>query len=142
MRISDWSSDVCSSDLLEYTPTNAPGRIAVVGAGPAGLACATIAAERGHHVTLFDAADEIGGQFNLAKTIPGKEEFHETLRYFRHRIDETGVELRLSTRATPELLSGFDQVVLATGGKPRRGDFHGHDHPKVVGDPDVLQQIG
>src|SRR3546814_7407448 len=96
--ISDVSSDVCSSDL-----------IAVVGAGPAGLACATIAAERGHHVTLFDAADEIGGQFNLAKTIPGKEEFHETLRYFRHRIDETGVELRLSTRATPELLSGFDQ---------------------------------
>src|SRR3546814_10525716 len=100
---------------------------------PAGLACATIAAERGHHVTLFDAADEIGGQFNLAKTIPGKEEFHETLRYFRHRIDETGVELRLSTRATPELLSGFDQVVLATGVTPRRIDFPGHDHPKVVG---------
>ncbi|HEY9541559.1 MAG TPA: NADPH-dependent 2,4-dienoyl-CoA reductase [Luteimonas sp.] len=130
----------CHETELEYTPTNAPGRIAVVGAGPAGLACATIAAERGHHVTLFDAADEIGGQFNLAKTIPGKEEFHETLRYFRHRIDETGVELRLSTRATPELLSGFDQVVLATGVTPRRIDFPGHDHPKVVGYLDVLQR--
>ena len=68
--------------------------IAVVGAGPAGLACATTAAERGHRVVLFDAANEIGGQFNLAKRIPGKEEFHESLRHFRHRIDETGVELR------------------------------------------------
>src|SRR3546814_14607498 len=101
--------------------------MAVVVAGPAGLACATIAAERGHHVTLFDAADEIGGQFNLAKTIPGKEEFHETLRYFRHRIDETGVERRLTTRATPELLSGFDQGGPAPGVPPRRRYFHGHD---------------
>src|SRR3546814_5692430 len=122
----------CHETELEYTPTNAPGRIAVVGAGPAGLACATIAAERGHHVTLFDAADEIGGQFNLAKTIPGKEEFHETLRYFRHRSDETGVELRLSTRATPELLSGFDHVALATGVTPLRVDIPGPDHPTVV----------
>ncbi|MFC3715129.1 FAD-dependent oxidoreductase [Luteimonas soli] len=130
----------CHETELEYMPANTPERIAVVGAGPAGLACATIAAERGHHVTLFDAAGEIGGQFNLAKTIPGKEEFHETLRYFRHRIDETGVKLRLSTPATPELLSGFDQVVLATGVTPRRVDFPGHDHPKVVGYLDVLQR--
>src|SRR3546814_10446083 len=75
----------CHETELEYTRTNAPGRIAVVGTGPAGLACATIAAARGHHVTLFDAADELGGQFNLAKTIPGKEVFQQTLRYFRHR---------------------------------------------------------
>src|SRR3546814_18089796 len=114
--------------------------MAGVGEGPAGLACATSAAERGHHVTLFDAADDIGGHFNLAKTIPGKEEFHETLRYFRHRIDETGVELRLSTRATPELLSGFDQVVLATGVPPRRVDSPGPDPPKVVGYLDVLHR--
>ncbi|WP_344760285.1 NADPH-dependent 2,4-dienoyl-CoA reductase [Luteimonas lutimaris] len=130
----------CAETELNYTPTSTPKRIAVVGAGPAGLACATIAAGRGHRVTLFDAADEIGGQFNLAKTIPGKEEFHETLRYFRHRIEETGVDLRLSTPVTPELLSGFDQVVLATGVTPRRVDFPGHDHPKVVGYLDVLQR--
>ncbi|WP_027080614.1 NADPH-dependent 2,4-dienoyl-CoA reductase [Luteimonas mephitis] len=130
----------CAETELNYTPTATPRRMAVVGAGPAGLACATIAAGRGHRVTLFDTADEIGGQFNLAKIIPGKEEFNETLRYFRHRIDETGVELRLSTKATPELLAGFDQVVLATGVTPRKVDFPGHDHPKVVGYLDVLQR--
>src|SRR5690606_24792459 len=120
----------CAETELNYLPTSTPRRIAVVGAGPAGLACATIAAGRGHRVTLFDAASEIGGQFNLAKRIPGKEEFHETLRYFRHRIDETGVELRLSTSATTELLAGFEEVVLATGVTPRRVDFPGHDHPR------------
>jgi len=130
----------CAETELNYTKTAAPKRIAVVGAGPAGLACATIAAERGHRVTLFDAADEIGGQFNLAKQIPGKEEFHETLRYFRHRIEETGVELQLSTLATPEHFSSFDQVVLATGVSPRKVDFPGHDHPKVIGYLDVLQR--
>ena len=130
----------CAETELNYTRTTAPKRIAVVGAGPAGLACATIAAGRGHRVTLFDAADDIGGQFNLAKQVPGKEEFHETLRYFRHRIDETGVVLQLSTRATPELLSAFDHVVLATGVNPRRVDFPGHDHPKVVSYLDVLQR--
>src|SRR5690606_23883895 len=130
----------CHETELVYTPADAPRRIAVVGAGPAGLACATIAAERGHRVVLFDAADEIGGQFNLAKTIPGKEEFHETLRYFGHRIEETGVELRLSTPATQELLADFDEVVLATGVTPRRVDFPGHDHPKVAGYLDVLRR--
>ncbi|MCR6687300.1 NADPH-dependent 2,4-dienoyl-CoA reductase [Pseudoxanthomonas sp.] len=123
---------------LNYPPAAVRKRIAVVGAGPAGLACATVAAQRGHAVVLFDAAPEIGGQFNLAKTIPGKEEFHETLRYFRHRIEETGVELRLGTRAGPEQLAGFDEVVLATGIVPRKVEFPGSDHPSVVGYLDVL----
>ena len=130
----------CAETELNYTQTSSPRRIAVVGAGPAGLACATLAAGRGHRVTLFDAADEIGGQFSLAKRIPGKEEFHETLRYFAHRIEETGVELQLSTRATPELLAGFDEVVLATGVTPRAVDFPGDEHPKAIGYLDVLQR--
>ena len=123
---------------LVYRPTASPRRIAVVGAGPAGLACATVAAERGHHVTLFDGNDEIGGQFNVAKRIPGKEEFHETLRYFRHKLDETGVQVRLGTRVGPAALSGFDEVVLATGILPRKVDFPGAGHPKVVDYLDVL----
>src|SRR5690606_17328547 len=105
----------CAETELVYAPTDAPQRVAVVGAGPAGLACATIAAERGHRVTLFEAAGQIGGQFNLAKRIPGKEEFHETLRYFERRIALTGVELRLNTRASHTELADFDHVVLATG---------------------------
>ena len=124
---------------LVYRPTGAPKRVAVVGAGPAGLACATVAAERGHAVTLFDAADEIGGQFNVAKRIPGKEEFHETLRYFRHRLADTGVDLRLGTRVDAPMLAGFDEVVVATGISPRRVDFPGADHPMVVSYLDVLQ---
>jgi len=129
----------CAETELNYLPTHAPRRIAVVGAGPAGLACATVAAQRGHRVVLFDRAGEIGGQFNLAKKIPGKEEFHETLRWFGHRIAETGVELRLSTVATAEALSEFDEIVLATGVVPRAVDFAGHDHPNVVGYVDVLR---
>ena len=128
----------CHETELTYAKTYAPRRIAVVGAGPAGLACATVAAERGHRVTLFDASDEIGGQFNLAKRIPGKEEFHETLRYFRHRLEETGVEQRLSTVATAQALSEYDEVVLATGIAPRAVTFPGANHPKVVGYLDVL----
>ncbi|MNN14391.1 2,4-dienoyl-CoA reductase [NADPH] [compost metagenome] len=112
--------------------------MAVVGAGPAGLACATVAAERGHHVTLFDAASEIGGQFNVAKRIPGKEEFHETLRYFRHRLVDTGVEVRLDTRADAAALAGYDEVVVATGILPRKVEFPGADHPMVVNYLDVL----
>ena len=129
----------CAETELNYTRTTAPKTIAVVGAGPAGLACATVAAERGHRVTLLDAASEIGGQFNLAKIIPGKEEFHETLRYFRQRIVETGVELRLSTWADADLLQGFDDIVVATGVTPRPVDFPGAEHRKVIGYLDVLQ---
>ncbi|HEY5850798.1 MAG TPA: NADPH-dependent 2,4-dienoyl-CoA reductase [Lysobacter sp.] len=128
----------CAETELNYTPTTSPRRIAVVGAGPAGMACATVAAERGHRVTLFEAGDAIGGQFNLAKRIPGKEEFHETLRYFGRRIEQTGVELRLNTRVDAEALAGFDDVVLATGIRPREVDFAGADHAKVVSYLDVL----
>lgn len=110
----------------------------MVGAGPAGLAFATIAAERGHAVTLFDAADEIGGQFNLAKRIPGKEEFYETLRYFGRMIDLHGIDLRLGKRVGAADLDGFDEVVLATGIEPRTPDVPGIDHPKVVRYIDVI----
>jgi len=128
----------CAETELNYRPTAVPKRIAVVGAGPAGLACATVAAGRGHRVTLFDAAGEIGGQFNLAKRIPGKEEFYETLRYFARQLELHGVEQRLGTRADAAALVGYDHVVLATGVVPRPVDFPGIDHPKVVGYLDVL----
>ncbi|RZA18616.1 MAG: FAD-dependent oxidoreductase, partial [Lysobacteraceae bacterium] len=117
----------CAETELNYAKANAPKSIAIVGAGPAGLACATVAAERGHRVTLFDAANDIGGQFNLAKQIPGKEEFYETLRYFRARLAETGVELRLGMRADADALAGFDEAVIATGVSPRAVDFPGFD---------------
>jgi len=132
----------CHETELTIEPTSTPQKIAVVGAGPAGLAFATTAAQRGHHVTLFEASDQIGGQFNMAKQIPGKEEFHETIRYFQHRLNETGVEVKLQTRATAETLKadGFEQVVLATGVKPRRPDIPGIEHRKVLGYIDVLQK--
>ena len=125
---------------LVIAPTTARKRIAVVGAGPAGLAAATTLAERGHEVDLFDAADEIGGQFNLAKRIPGKEEFHETLRYFANRIEDTGVRLHLSTRVSAEDLAalGVDEVVLATGVTPRDPHIPGQDGSNVVSYIDVL----
>ncbi|HET7126268.1 MAG TPA: FAD-dependent oxidoreductase, partial [Lysobacter sp.] len=129
----------CHETELVIAKTASPRRIAVVGAGPAGLACATTAAERGHRVTLFDAANEIGGQFNLAKRIPGKEEFHEPLRYFRNRIDDTGLESRLGQRVDAEQLRDFDAVVVAAGVTPRRVHFPGSDHPKVIGYLDVLE---
>ena len=130
----------CAETELDYAKAAMAKSIAVVGAGPAGLACATVAAERGHRVALFDAASEVGGQFNLAKQIPGKEEFHETLRYFRNRIGETGVELRMGTRVEAAALAGFDEIVVATGVTPRAVDFPGADHAKVVGYLDVLQR--
>src|SRR3569623_1511435 len=109
----------CHETELIVRPATQPKRIAVVGAGPAGLACATTLAERGHAVTLFAQASDIGGQFNCAKRIPGKEEFYEPLRYYRHRLAELGVELRLGCRADAAMLHDFDEVVLATGVIPR-----------------------
>ena len=124
---------------LVYVRSNVPRRIAVVGAGPAGLSCATVCAERGHRVTLFERAAEIGGQFNLAKRIPGKEEFHQTLRYYGRRLQLLGVELRLATTAgAAELASGFDEIVLATGVKPRTPPIPGIEHPTVVSYLQVL----
>jgi 2,4-dienoyl-CoA reductase (NADPH2) len=126
---------------LNYTPTEAPKKIAVVGAGPAGLAYATVASERGHSVTLFDAGAEIGGQFNLAKQIPGKEEFYETLRYYRRMMEVNNVDLQLNRKVTAaELkLGGFDHVVIATGITPRVPQLEGIDHPSVVSYVDVLR---
>lgn len=129
----------CRETELNYARTTAPKRLAVVGAGPAGLAFATIAAERGHDVTLIDAAAEVGGQFNVAKQIPGKEEFHETLRYFRRRVELTGVRLMLSTRVTASDLKDYDEVILATGIAPRLPAIPGVEHPKVLSYLDVLR---
>ncbi|QBB69833.1 NADPH-dependent 2,4-dienoyl-CoA reductase [Pseudolysobacter antarcticus] len=137
----------CHETELNYTATTTPQRFAVVGAGPAGLACATVLAERGHNVTLLDAADEIGGQFNMAKRIPGKEEFSETLRYFGRRIELTGVTLKLGTRVAASDLGRdrFDQVILATGVAPRHPPIPGIEHAKVLSYVDVLSskaQVG
>lgn len=131
----------CHETELVITPTEQPKNIAVIGAGPAGLAFATTAAQRGHKVTLFDAASEIGGQFNIAKRIPGKEEFYETLRYFKRQLELTGVNLQLNTAIDADLLnnSEFDEVVLATGISPRKPDIAGIDHPKALSYLDVMQ---
>ncbi len=125
---------------LLITPATAIKNIAVVGAGPAGLAFATTAAKRGHKVTLFDAGSEIGGQFNIAKRIPGKEEFYETLRYFNKQLELTGVNLLLNTRVDAEVLQhqGFDEIVLATGIHPRMPDIEGINHAKVLSYIDVM----
>lgn len=129
----------CHETELIIEPTSERKSIAVVGAGPAGLAAATTAAKRGHNVTLFEADDKIGGQFNIAKQVPGKEEFSETLRYFQRQIELTGVELRLNTKAEPENLTGFDEVILATGIIPRQLDIPGIDDPRVMTYLDVLK---
>jgi len=122
----------CRETELKLAPAVTRRRIAVVGAGPAGLAAATIAAERGHAVTLYDEASEIGGQFNLARRIPGKEEFAETLRYFRVRLARLGVNVVLSHRVVADDLHDFDAVIVATGVRPRRPAIVGIDHPKVA----------
>ncbi len=131
----------CHETELVITPTQAPRRVAVVGAGPAGMACAVTAAERGHDVTLFDAGDVIGGQLLVAKQVPGKEEFNETLRYFDVRLTELGVARVLGREVTAQDLldGGFDDVVLATGVTPRQPEISGLDHPSVVSYLQVLR---
>lgn len=131
----------CRETELNFTPATAKKRIAVVGAGPAGLSFATTAAARGHHVTLFDAASEIGGQFNYARQIPGKEEFHETLRYYSNLLAENRVQVKLGQNADAEQLhsGAFDEVIIATGITPRAIRLPGHDHPKVLSYLDVLR---
>ncbi|MET7993799.1 NADPH-dependent 2,4-dienoyl-CoA reductase [Amycolatopsis sp. NPDC005232] len=124
---------------LVLSPTRRAKHVAVVGAGPAGLAAATALGERGHRVELFEAADEIGGQFGIARRIPGKEEFAETIRYYARRLEVTGVKVHLGRRASAEDLAGFDEVVLATGVVPRVPAFEGIDHPKVVSYVDVVR---
>ncbi|MEM7206726.1 MAG: NADPH-dependent 2,4-dienoyl-CoA reductase [Pseudomonadota bacterium] len=130
----------CHETELNYTPTDVAKKIAVVGAGPAGLACSTVLAERGHDVTLYDAANRIGGQFNMARRIPGKADFEHTLRYFKERIADTAVNLKLETVATVESLNheGYDEIVLATGVSPRTPDIDGIDHAKAISYYDVL----
>ncbi len=128
----------CHETEMVFTKAVTPKKIAVVGAGPAGLACSTELAARGYDVSLFDGASEIGGQFNMAKQIPGKEEFHETLRYFRRRIDATGVKLNLNQRVSADDLKGFDEVVVATGVSPRDPKIPGQDGPNVLSYIDVL----
>ena len=131
----------CRESQWRIEPAATPRRIAVVGAGPAGMAAAATAAERGHRVTLFEAADRIGGQFNLASRIPGKEEFAQTLRYFGRRLEQAGVTLRLNQRATVDDLAGFDVVLRASGITPRRPAIAGIDHPKVVGYVDAIKGV-
>ncbi|TDW66049.1 NADPH-dependent 2,4-dienoyl-CoA reductase [Kribbella pratensis] len=124
---------------LQLLPTRRTKSIAVVGAGPAGLAAAVTAAERGHRVELFEADAEIGGQFGMARRIPGKEEFAETIRYYRRRLDLTGVKLHLGRRATVEDLAGFDEIVLATGVVPRIPAIPGIDRPTVLSYAEVVR---
>ena len=130
----------CHETELHIVATTAAKKIAVVGAGPAGLSAATTAASRGHQVTLFDSAHEIGGQFNIAKQIPGKEEFYETLRYFQKQIEITGVNLQLNSRVSAEQLNngGYDEVIIATGISPRTPQIEGINHPKVLNYLDVI----
>ncbi|MFD4714169.1 FAD-dependent oxidoreductase [Streptomyces sp. NPDC058430] len=131
----------CHETELVLAPTRLRKRVAVVGAGPAGLACAVSAAERGHAVTLFDAASEVGGQLNVARKVPGKEEFDETLRYYRAQLELHGVDVRLNTPVSAADLTpdAYDEVVVATGVTPRTPEIAGLDHPSVVGYLDVLR---
>ncbi len=131
----------CEESRLTITRVRHPKRLAVIGAGPGGLAVAVTAAERGHRVTLFEASAEIGGQFNLAKRIPGKQEFQETLRYFSRKLELAGVDLRLHTRAEAGLLNRgpWQEVILSTGVNPRVPDIEGIDHPMVMSYVDLIR---
>lgn len=126
---------------LVYLKTKQPKRVAVVGGGVAGMSAATVAASRGHQVTLFEASHEVGGQFNLAKVVPGKEEFHETIRYFKVQIEKTGVDLRLNTKVNREQLEreGFEEIIIATGVVPRALRIEGSDSPQVLSYAEVLR---
>jgi 2,4-dienoyl-CoA reductase (NADPH2) len=130
----------CHETELVFHPVVKKKRIAVVGAGPAGLTAATLLAERGHAVQLFDAASAIGGQLNMAKQVPGKEEFHEMLRYFRRRVETTGVALHLGRRVAASELAGFDEVIVATGVSPRDPKIPGQEHPMVLSYIEVLRE--
>jgi 2,4-dienoyl-CoA reductase (NADPH2) len=129
----------CHETELTYPPAATPKEVAVVGAGPAGLMCALVAAERGHRVTLFDEAGQLGGQLNLARLVPGKEEFHGLVRWYETMVARSGITLRLRTTATPADLAGFDEVVLATGVLPRDPGIPGQGGPNVLGYADVLR---
>ncbi len=130
----------CHETLLNYTPAKTKKRIAVVGAGPAGLEAAKVSAERGHEVVLFEAEGEIGGQFNMAKVIPGKEEYAQTIRYYTTMLRKYGVKVNLNLKATVEGLTtgNYDEIILATGVTPRTLDLEGIDHKKVLNYADVL----
>ena len=131
----------CHETEMQVTPAQQPKRVAIVGAGPAGMSCAITAAQRGHAVTLFDSANEIGGQLNIAKKVPGKEEFHEMLRYYRKQLELSQVTLRLGERIDADALlqAKFDEVVLATGIQPRMPQISGVEHAKVLNYLDVLR---
>ena len=129
----------CYETELNYTPAPHKKSLAVVGAGPAGLAFSCVAAERGHKVTLFESADRIGGQFNMAKRVPGKEEFYEALKYYGRQLELKGVDLRLGVRAEVDLLKEFDEVILASGVSPRTPGIEGINHAKVLSYIDVLR---
>ncbi len=129
----------CHETELRYTSTDSPKRVAVVGAGPAGLMAALVADQRGHEVTLYDADSQIGGQLNMARVIPGKEEFHGLVDWFQTMLDASRIAVHLNTRATPELLAGFDEVILATGVIPRDPQIDGQNGPNVLRYIDVLR---
>ncbi|HDZ45443.1 hypothetical protein LCGC14_0193710 [marine sediment metagenome] len=129
----------CHETELIIEPAQTPKRVAVVGGGPAGLATAVTAASRGHNVVLFERRSELGGQFNYARKIPGKEEFNETLRYYRVMLEKYAVEVRLNTAATADALADFDEVVMATGVQPRELNLPGHDHAKVLSYAEAIE---
>ncbi len=131
----------CHETILNYDKTNIIKKVAVIGAGPAGMAAATIAGQRGHQVTLFDKEHEIGGQFNVAKKIPGKEEFYETIRYFKKQLELHNVNVKLKTNVSMDSLSkdNFDEIILATGITPRLPKINGIEHKKVLTYLDVLK---